>query len=238
MIYCFWVVMLMGKPRILMVEDEPAILKANAEHLCLHGYDVTQASCIADAWASFENSVPDLILLDVMLGDGSGFDFCNRVRQQSSAPIVYLTALGSYKDEELGFALGGDDYIVKPYNLNVLTARIAALLRRVGVPSGGRLEIPPLSVDITTAQCKLLERNIELSRMELLLLYFFMENFGRRIEHDVLYEKVWGMPAMPGSHTVKEHVYRLRKKLDLANPNSNFQLIAEGKTYLFGKIRY
>ena len=228
----------MGKPHILMVEDEPAILKANAEHMRARGYEVTATASLSAAWAAFQNSPPDLILLDVMLGDGLGFDFCDKVRRQSSAPIIYLTALGRYEDEERGFALGGDDYIIKPYNLNILAARIAALLRRVGSASGGRLEIPPLCVDIQAGLCRLSGRRVFLSRMELQLLYFFMENFGRRIERDVLYEKVWGMPAMEGSHTVKEHIYRLRKKLDMANPNSYFQIVSEGKAYLFGKIRY
>lgn len=228
----------MDGPHILMVEDEPTILKANAEHLRSLGYRVTAVASLSAAWAAFLNSPPDLILLDVMMGDGSGFDFCNKVRQQSSAPIVYLTALGASEDEERGFALGGDDYIVKPYNPNILAARIAVLLRRTGSAFGGRLEIPPLTADIRLGLCTLSGRRIFLSHMELQLLYFFMENFGRRIERDVLYETVWGMPAIEGSHTVKEHVYRLRKKLDMANPNSYFQIVAAGKTYLFGKIRY
>lgn len=228
----------MESPHILMVEDEPAILKANAEYMRTQGYQVTAVASLSSAWAAIQNSPPDLILLDVMLGDGSGFDFCNKIRQQSSAPIVYLTALGGSEDEERGFALGGDDYIIKPYNLNILAARVAALLRRTGRASGGRLEIPPLIVDIKASLCTLSGQRIFLSRMELQLLYFFMENFGRRIERDVLYEKVWGLPALEGSHTVKEHIYRLRKKLDMANPNSYFQIVSEGKTYLFGKIRY
>lgn len=133
----------MRKPRILMVEDEPTILKANAEYFEAQGYEVVTAASLSAAHAALQESLPDVILLDVMLGDGSGFDFCSAARRQTSAPILYLTALDGHEDEERGFALGGDDYVVKPYRLNILAARVAALLRRTGIASGGRLELPP-----------------------------------------------------------------------------------------------
>lgn len=228
----------MKKPRILMVEDEPTILKTNAAYFEAQGYEVAAAASLSDARAALQETHPDLILLDVMLTDGSGFDFCSEVRQQTSAPIIYLTALGAYEDEERGFALGGDDYVVKPYKLNLLAARVAALLRRTGVASGGRLELPPLSVDTNTGLCLLSGQRVNLSQMELRLLYYFMENFGRRIDRDIIYESVWGMPPMNGSHTVREHVYRLRKKLNMAGPDSYFQITSEGRAYLFGKVRY
>lgn len=228
----------MRKPRILMVEDEPTILKANAEYFEAQGYEVVMAASLSAAHAALQESPPDVILLDVMLGDGSGFDFCSAARRQTSAPIIYLTALDGHEDEERGFALGGDDYVVKPYRLNILAARVAALLRRTGIASGGRLELPPLSVDTKTGLCQLSGRDIKLSQMELRLLYFFMENFGKRLDRDVIYESVWGLPALEGTHTVKEHVYRLRKKLDMASPDSYFQITSEGGAYLFGKVRY
>lgn len=221
-----------------MVEDELTILKANAEYLQAQGYDVVTAASLREARAALLEFPPDLILLDVMLPDGSGFDFCQEARKQTSAPVIYLTALDSHTDEERGFALGGDDYVIKPYRLNILSARIAALLRRTGVASGGRLEIPPLSVDIKNGVCMLDGEQIALSKMELRLLYFFMENFGRRIARDQIYENVWGLPVLEGSHTVKEHVYRLRKKLDMASIDSYFQITSEGGSYLFGKVRY
>lgn len=228
----------MRKPCILMVEDEPTILQVNAEYFGAQGYDVVTAASLGAARTALEESPPDLILLDVMLTDGSGFDFCREVRRQTSAPIIYLTALGAPEDEERGFALGCDDYVTKPYQPNILAARVAALLRRTGAASGGRLEMPPLSVDTKTGLCVLDGADIRLAQMELRLLYFFMENFGKRLDHDTIYENVWGMPAIEGSHTVKEHVYRLRKKLDMTSPDSYFQITSEGGVYLFGKVRY
>lgn len=228
----------MHKPCILMVEDEPTILHSNAEYFRAQGYNVIACANLCDARMAFMETPPDLILLDVMLTDGSGFDFCSEVRRQSSAPIIYLTALNSPEDEALGFSLGCDDYVSKPFLPNILAARVAALLRRVGSISGGRLEIPPLSVDTKTGLCILAGRNIQLTPMELRLLYYFMEHFGKRLAHNTIYESVWGMPATKGSHTVKEHVYRLRKKLDMSSPDSYFQIVSEGGVYLFGKVRY
>ena len=228
----------MKKSCILMVEDEPAMLKMNAEYFEGQGYTVTAAATLAEARAALHDSPPDLVLLDVMLPDGSGFDFCREVRQLSAAPVIFLTALGDSTDEEQGFALGGDDYVVKPYQISVLAARVTALLRRAGAISWGRLEIPPLSVDTRVGRCLLDGRQINLSQMELRLLYFMMENFGKRLHRDAIYESVWGTSAQSNSHTVREHIYRLRKKLDMSSPDSYFQITSEDKEYLFGKVRY
>jgi len=120
----------MEKAKILLVEDEPSLLKANEEFFQKQGYEVFAAKNLETARNILRESPPDLVLLDLMLPDGSGFDFCREIREQSTAPVIFLTALGDVKDEEQGFALGGDDYIIKPYDMNRLELRVAAIMRR------------------------------------------------------------------------------------------------------------
>jgi DNA-binding response OmpR family regulator len=181
---------------------------------------------------------PDLIILDVMLPDGSGFDFCSELRKKLFAPVIFLTALGDIKNEEQGFALGGDDYLVKPYDLNRLGMRAAAILRRTTAQLSGRVEIPPLSVDPASGFCILNGENISLSPMELRLLHYFMKNPNKMIHRDKVYEDVWGASESAVSNTVVEHVYRLRKKLGMTEADSFFIITSKKQDYMFSKIRY
>ena len=152
--------------------------------------------------------------------------------------MIFLTALGDVKDEEQGFALGGDDYIIKPYDMNRLGIRVAAILRRTMGQSSGRAEIPPLSVDPATGTCILNGEIITLSPMELRLLYYFMRSPNKMIHRDKVYEDVWGASAQSSTNTVVEHVYRLRKKLGMTEPDSYFKIYSEKQNYMFSKIRY
>lgn len=224
--------------RILIVEDEANLLKANKEFFTGQGYDVSAAGTLAEARQILRNEPPDLVLLDVMLPDGSGFDFCREVRQRTNAPVMFLTALGDIKDEEQGFALGGDDYLIKPYDINRLSVRVAAMLRRTTEAGVSRIEIPPLSVDPVSGICVLDGVKIILSPMELRLLHYFMKNPNRQLHRNKVYEDVWGAPLLDCVQTVVEHVYRLRKKLGMNLPDSWFNISSEGKSYMFSKIRY
>jgi DNA-binding response OmpR family regulator len=228
----------MDKAKILLVEDELSLLKANAVFFKEQGYEVFTANTIEAARRTLCKMPPDLVVLDVMLPDGSGFDFCREVRQQSSAPVIFLTALGDVNDEEQGFALGGDDYLIKPYDMNRLGIRVAAVLRRTTAQSTGRAEIPPLYVDPGAGQCVLNGRNIILSPMELRLLHYFMKNPNKMIHRSKVYEDVWGASPSAVTNTVVEHVYRLRKKLGMTEADSYFQISSEKQDYMFSKIRY
>lgn len=229
----------MSSARILVVEDEPALLKANTRFFSEQGYEVITADTLTAAQQKFKESPPDLIVLDIRLPDGSGFDFCREIREHSSTPVIFLTVLEDVKNEEQGFSLGGDDYLIKPYDMNRLGIRVAAILRRTKEPVSGRAEIPPLSVDPAAGLCVLNGEKIALSPMELRLLYFFMKNPNKMINRDKLYADVWDAPAMGNAQTVVEHVYRLRKKLGMIdNPDSYFKIASEKQDYIFSKIRY
>jgi DNA-binding response OmpR family regulator len=210
----------MDTARILVVEDEPSLLKAHTVFLKDQGYEVYAAHTLDAARRIARETPPDLVVLDVMLPDGSGFDFCRELREQSSAAVIFLTALGDLKDEERGFALGGDDYLVKPYDMKRLGMRAATILRRTTAQTFARVEIPPLSVDPAAQSCVLSGTTIVLSPMELRLLYYFMKNPNKMIHRDQAYEEVWGGSPEVTTHTVIEHVYRQRKKLGLASKDS------------------
>ncbi|MCL1835835.1 MAG: response regulator transcription factor [Oscillospiraceae bacterium] len=229
----------MANERILIVEDELSLLRANMDFLTDLGYEVRAASTLADARRLLREAPPDLVLLDVMLPDGSGFDFSVVVRQLSNSPVIFITALSDLKDEERGFALGGDDYLIKPYDLNRLGIRVAAILRRAMYVGSGRAEIPPLSVDPSSGLCRLDGENVVLSPMEMRLLHYFMKNPNMMIHREKVYEDVWGASALDNAQTVVEHVYRLRKKLHMTdNPDSWFRISSEKQSYMFSKIRY
>jgi len=224
--------------RILLVEDEPSLLKANTLFFSEQGYEVAAADTLESARRLLFEAPPDIVVLDVMLPDGTGFDFCREIREQSTVPVIFLTALGDVQDEEKGFALGGDDYMIKPYDLHRLGLRVAAILRRTMNPDSGRAEIPPLSADPSAGFCILDGENIMLSPMELRLLHYFMKNPNKMLHRDKVYEDVWGLPPQLNTNTVVEHVYRLRKKLDMNNADSYFRIASDKQYYMFSKVRY
>lgn len=221
-----------------MVEDETDVLSFNKEYLERQGYDVCAAQTLAQARFQLEEHIPDLILLDVMMPDGMGWDFCAELRQKSNAPVIFLTCRDENESVVKGLLQGGDDYITKPYDLNVLGARVAAQLRRAGVASAGKLELPPLSVDLLAGEVTLDGEHIALTQKELQLLACFVLFAGRRLSCGELYRRAWGAEMMGASNTIAVHVAKLRKKLRLDDA-SWFELKSCGKEeYIFSKVRY
>jgi len=202
-----------------------------------HDYDTACSPNLKDARFQIEKWSPDLIILDVMLPDGSGLDFCKEIRQKSTVPVIFLTCRDENESIIQGLLQGGDDYITKPYDLNVLGARIAAQLRRAGVMTAGKIELPPLSIDILTGEVKLSGESIRLTQKELQLLSCFVLYAGQRLDCDEIFHRAWGEKT--GSpNTVAVHASSLRKKLKLDEEGS-FELknASDGK-YIFSKIRY
>ena len=227
----------MRKARILMIEDETDVLALNKAHFESQGYEVFCAKTLAEARASVYECPPDLILLDVLMPDGSGYDFCAEIRGLTAAPIIYLTCMGRDEDAVRGFALGGDDYVSKPYSLDVLSARIAASLRRSGLVNAGRIEKPPLVIDHLSGHVTLGGQEIQLSQKEKQLLSFMICNAGLEFSVAELFEAVWGA-GEPGG-TVRNHISNLRKKLSDANGNEYFEIsLTYNKGYTFTQTKY
>ncbi len=228
----------MKNPKILMVEDDVDIFLINNEYLEGKGYEVIHASSLAQARFQFEEHMPDLILLDVMLPDGKGWDFCKEVRALSSTPIIFLTCKDENESVVKGLLEGGDDFITKPYDLDVLAAHITALLRRSGVFTAGQIELPPLNIDLLSGEVLLSGQQIHLTQKERQLLCCFAFFVGRRLTSEEICQRAWGDMLCRSKSSLAVHVSNLRKKLNL-NENSYFELKSTGKEeYIFSKIRY
>lgn len=226
----------MRNARILAVENDSDILTENKKYLEAQGYEVETAKRLSEARAKLHSVLPDLVLLDVVFPDGSGYDFCREIRAMTSVPVIFLTCVDETESIVKGLSLGGDDYIVKPHNLDVLSARVAAQLRRSGLFSSGRVELPPLTVDLMTGQAVLSGEEIHLSQKELQLLCFFAANIGKRLPLGMIYEQVWGAPSLNDTQTVTVHVSRLRQKLRITEEDSPFTIrLTKNKEYTFNK---
>lgn len=200
--------------KIMLVEDNPEINKTNRRMLELNGYKVLTADTLKKAWEHVWRENPDLIVLDIMMPDGSGLDFCRELRAHDGAmPILFLTALDENADVVTGLRAGGDDYLAKPYDYNVLLARIEALLRRAQY---GYVEnIGSYQIDHVAQRVYRDGEDMLLKPREFALFCLFAENPGAYFTPGVLYERIWGGSALEDVRTVYAHVSSLRKKLGL-----------------------
>lgn len=226
----------MRKAKILLVEDETDILEQNRRHLAWQGYDVDCAATLADARERLHSFAPDLILLDVMMPDGSGYDFCAEIRPLTAAPIVYLTCLDNNENIVHGLTGGGDDYITKPFSLDVLSARVLAHLRRAGLQGTGRIEAPPLSINLQSGQAFLDGEELPLTQKELQLLAFFATSAGRKFSVEQLYQGVWGGTAGVSLSAVKTHISNLRRKLETGTDAPFAIRSVRGEGYVFTRL--
>lgn len=200
---------------ILLVEDDSDIMRINRSFLEKEGYAVHCADSVQQAAFLLEECVPDLVLLDVMLPDGDGMDFCEILRQKTQAPVIFLTARDETDDVIKGFRSGGDDYITKPYDLNVLKARIEAQLRRNAKPEAQhpRIELPGLTIDLFSGTAELDGQVCPLPQRELQILYLLASRIGSRISYHEIYETIYGCDIEDSKNTIRVNMSRLKKHL-------------------------
>lgn len=209
--------------KILLVEDDLRITKAIAEALTDMYYTVEVAGDGQLGLNFAETGNFDLIILDLMLPKVNGIDVCRQLRQQGiSTPILILTARDTSNDKVLGLDVGADDYVVKPFDLPELLARIRALLRRNTVSHSSILEWEKLTLDLNQCQVAYNHTPILLTPKEYGILELFMRNGSWILSRRVILEKVWAFEDVPGEETVKVHLRSLRQKLKTAGAPSNF----------------
>jgi two-component system response regulator RegX3 len=205
-----------GRPTILMVEDEPSITEPLAAALAREGWDSEVAATAAAGLELAERVRPELVLLDVMLPDGSGYDVCRELRRKSDVPIIMLTARGEETDRIVGLEVGADDYVVKPFSARELVARVRAVLRRTGrrpEPSDEAIEIGDVRLDAARHEVTRAGEALDLTRKEFEVLQLLMRNAGNVVSRDKLIEDVWDMNWFGPTKTLDVHVSGLRKKL-------------------------
>ncbi len=212
-------------PQVLVVDDEPNIRELVQVALKFHGCDVTTAASGQDALRQAEAARPDLIVLDVMLPDLDGFEVCRRLRAaRNDVPVIFLTARDTSSDTVTGLALGGDDYVTKPFSVEALVARVRAVLRRAArggdVPGADRavLRAGDLELDESRWTVHRAGVPVELSPTEFRLLAYLMRHQGRVLTRGQLLENVWGWDYAGQSQIVETYVSYLRHKLDPLGP--------------------
>ncbi len=200
---------------ILLVEDDTDIMQINRSFLEKEGYCVHCADSVQQASFLLEECIPDLVLLDVMLPDGNGMDFCRILRQKTQAPVIFLTARDENDSVIMGFRSGGNDYITKPYDLNVLKARIEAQLRKNSQQEvqHSRIALPFLTVDLFAGTAILDGNETSLPQRELQILYLLASRIGARISYHEIYETIYGCDVEDSKNTIRVNISRLKKHL-------------------------
>lgn len=210
---------LMSQATVLIVEDDADISEILSLYVSNAGYRVIVASTIESAWKLVQDALPDLILLDVNLPDGSGFDFGQKIRKISEAVIIYLTAYNSIDDKLQGFASGADDYITKPFIPKEVVVRIQAHLKRKLPQAKNKiLHIGPLTLNFDEKNIYKDGELINLFTKEKKLLFYLVENSNKVISTEQLVNHIWGYDGIPDLKTVSVHISTLRRKIE-ENPS-------------------
>ncbi|HUI71307.1 MAG TPA: response regulator transcription factor [Spirochaetia bacterium] len=207
------------KRRILVAEDDAAILTGLVDLLEGEGFLVERALDGTEALRRWNEARPDLILLDVMMPEKSGFDVCREIRKRDAAtPVIMLTAKGEEIDKVVGLELGADDYVVKPFGANELLARIRAVLRRgrgKGSPKDDRpIEFGNVRVDPRTLKGRRGAKDFEVSPREMSLLRLFSSREGEALDRFTILDEVWGVKYEGTTRTLDQHIACLRKKIE------------------------
>jgi two-component system, OmpR family, response regulator len=214
-------------PQVLVVDDELNIRELVQVALKFHGCSVTTAATGKDALRQADAGQPDLIVLDVMLPDMDGFEVCRRLRASGNeVPVIFLTARDTSSDTVTGLAIGGDDYVTKPFSVEALVARVRAVLRRAARNTGGGqpgsdgevLRAGDVELDEARWTVHRAGVAVELSPTEFRLLAYLMRNQGRVLTRAQLLENVWGWDYAGESQIVETYVSYLRRKLDPLGP--------------------
>ncbi|OLC93343.1 MAG: DNA-binding response regulator [Acidobacteria bacterium 13_1_20CM_2_57_8] len=202
--------------RVLIVDDDPDIQKLVSYNLGQAGFEVTTAGTGRNALEAVQKHPPDLIILDLMLPDVDGMEVCRTLRQRDSSrhiPIIMLTARSEEIDRVIGFELGADDYVMKPFSPRELVLRVKSIFRRTKDERSDMLRIGNIQLYPDRHQCFVGNEQVTLTAKEFDLLYELMRARGNVLTRDVLMDKVWGYHGEATSRTLDTHVRRVREKL-------------------------
>jgi two-component system KDP operon response regulator KdpE len=224
----------MTRPLVLVVDDEPQILRALQTNLRGAGYDVATATTAEEALSAGAMRPPDAVVLDLVLPDGSGIDVARELRSWSAAPILVLSVVGDEAEKVAALDAGADDYVEKPFGIDELLARLRALLRRVGPSTEPVLEVGELVIDLEKRLVTVAGRRVQLTPNEFELLRVLAQNEGKLMTHPTILREVWGPAYGTESHYLHVYVSQLRRKLEddpsrprylLTEPGAGYRLV-------------
>lgn len=227
---------------ILVVDDEPTITEFVSYALATEGMNADIASSAEEALVLAENNSYDLFVLDIILPGMNGLELCRRIRAFSAAPVLFLSARDSEMDKVLGLEVGGDDYLIKPFGVRELVARVRALIRRatgVGFPSlqPSVITIAGITLDESAHAAYGENGDIDLTPREFELLACLMRNAGRVLSREDLLRNAWGWEYLTETKTVDTHIKRLRDKIEKSGNDPRAIITVRGCGYKFGAAR-
>ena len=223
--------------KILVVDDEALLVKGIRFNLQNEGYEVVTGSNGAEAVQLARDPSISLIILDVMMPEMDGFTACNKIREFSGVPIIFLTAKTDDMDKLMGFDHGADDYLTKPFNILELKARVKALLRRTGVDnsSGNMLTIGSITLDLDGRNAIIDGNVVDLTAKEYDVVEFLMRNANRVYSREALLDTIWAHEYRSDIRTVDVHIRRLREKLEENPAEPKYIMTKWGVGYYFRK---
>ncbi|MBO0997895.1 response regulator transcription factor [Bacillus sp. SD075] len=225
---------------ILIIDDEEDLARLMETVLHKEGIpNIVTAGTIADGWTKFQKFDPALVLLDIMLPDGEGYDLCKQIREVSNVPILFLSAKDEEIDKLLGLAIGGDDYITKPFSPKEVAFRVKAQLRRAGFSEGKaapkKLQVGPFELSANGNEVKKDGKTLELTAKEIGLMSCFMHHPNQILSKETLFEHVWDDDFFGSDNTVMVHIRRLREKIEADPSKPSFLITVKGLGYKLTK---
>ena len=221
--------------KILVVDDEPAIVEVLVYNLQRANYTVVIARDGEEALAKAREEIPDLVILDLMLPQLDGLEVCRALRRERDVPIIMLTARDSEVDRVVGLELGADDYVVKPFSVRELMARVGSVLRRAAPPQheaeADSVNVGGLAIDAVRHEARLLDSELVLTALEFDLLHCLARHAGQVLNREQLLAQVWGYDYYGDLRVVDAAVKRLRSKLRQAAPDRELIVTVRGVGY-------
>ncbi len=216
----------------LIIDDEKLLADSTAEYFNLFGIKTALAYSVSDCRNFFKENTAKLLLLDINLGDGSGFELCKELRETTEIPILFISARTSDDDQIIALSIGGDDYIQKPYSLSVLLAKVKAVLKRYGSKGAEKYSDGRLTVDFNARQIFVDGTPVKLTSLEFKLLAYLMQNAGRMISKQELFEKVWEN-KFTGDGTLNVHIRKIREAIEREPGKPEYIITVWGDGYKF-----
>lgn len=216
----------------LMIEDEAPLAENTCKYLNLSGVDAAAVSGVEGYHEFIKGNTARMILLDINLEDGCGYNLCRQIREETQVPIIFVSCQTEEESILLGLNVGGDDFICKPYSLPILLAKVKAVLRRCSVGDDRIISFGECQVNMEEETLLRKGQPVLLKRMEMKLLLYLVRNRNRLVEKEELFREVW-QEAYVGDGTLNVHIRKLREKVE-ENPSSPVYIITEyGKGYMF-----
>lgn len=218
----------------LIIDDEKMLADSTAEYFNLFGVKTAVVYSASECRNFFEENTAQLLLLDINLGDSSGFELCKELREQTEIPILFVSARTSDDDKIIALNIGGDDYVQKPYSLSVLLAKVKVVLKRYGQSADNEYSDGRLTVNFKTRQVLVEGNPVKLTHLEFKLLSYLIQNKNRVISKQELFEKIWE-DSFTGDGTLNVHIRKIREAIEREPGNPDYIITVWGDGYRFNR---